>query len=246
MSKQKTATRPIRLDAIDVLRGIAIAMMIVFHFSFDLTMFNLSQQNFYDDPFWLNFRVVIVSTFLSVMGASLYIAHHRHIIAQKFFKRLLLLLAAAIAVSIASYIMNKNRFIYFGILHFIALASIIGLVFIRFYWLNLLLGIAVIVLDRLVQAEFFNAIQWQWIGLMTVKPLTDDYVPLIPWFGVVLLGMFFARWGILEKNIAFMSDWRATHPLARLLGFAGKHSLLIYLLHQPLFIGILYTVTALF
>ena len=88
------------------------------------------------------------------------------------------------------------------------------------------------------QSGWFDAPGRRWIGLMTHKPPTEDYVPLLPWFGVVLLGLFagpriigFARRtaGVLNR-----------HGLVRGLALAGRHSLIIYLLHQPLLIGTLF------
>ena len=135
--------------------------------------------------------------------------------------------------------MFPQTYIFFGILHFIFVASVIGLAFLRFTWLNLLIGSALVVLGATLKFLLFDQPQWQWIGMMTHKPFTEDYVPLLPWFGIVLIGMFFARRaqarGWFEKFAAIEFD----NPIAKLLAFAGRHSLIIYILHQPIFIGLL-------
>ena len=77
---------------------------------------------------------------------------------------------------------------------------------------------------------------------MTYKPPTDDYEPLIPWFGVVLLGMFFARFVITNNHTQLFSRWQARSGPAAILRFAGIHSLIIYMLHQPIFYGLFYLV----
>jgi len=231
-----------RFEMVDALRGVAILMMFSFHFSFDLNYFRFIQTDFYHNPFWLNYRILIVSTFLSVMGMSLYIAHHKGLQTQKYLRRLLILLACAGLVSLGSYLMFPRAMIFFGILHFIAAATILGLPFVRLYWTNLILGIVIIVIGSQVQHPFFDQAPFQWIGLMTHKPVTEDYVPLFPWFGVVLLGIFFARWAYTAQNFPPFSQWRSRLIVFRGIRFAGRHSLLIYMVHQPIFIGSLYLV----
>jgi len=236
------ATSTTRYELVDALRGTAILMMFSFHFSFDLNYFGFIHTDFYHNPFWLNYRIVIVSTFLCVMGMSLHIAHHRGLQTQKYLRRLSILLACAGLVSLGSYLMFPRAMIFFGILHFIAVATILGLAFLRLYWLNLLAGIAVILLGSQVQHPFFDQPMLQWLGMMTHKPITEDYVPLFPWFGVVLLGLFLARWATTAGHLPLFSQWRSQWPPVRALRFAGRHSLLIYMVHQPIFIGSLYLV----
>lgn len=232
-----------RFALIDVLRGVAIALMFVYHFSWDLNNFKFLVIDFFHDPFWLHFRTIIVSLFLLVMGASLYLAHQKDINRKKFLRRLLWLVGCAALITMATFLSSGERFIYFGILHFIALASVLALPFVKLYWSNLVLAAIVIIAGTQLHDPTFNPRYLNWIGLASEKPLTDDYVPLFPWFGVVLLGIFLARWVFAERKFTFVSEWRGQHPLARLLRYAGRYSLLIYMLHQPIFIGILYTVS---
>ena len=229
-----------RFAAIDALRGLAIVMMFVFHFSFDLTYFGFTQQNFYHDPFWLNFRTVIVSTFLTVMGISLYLAHHQQFKRRRYLRRLLVLAACAALVSLSSYFMFPRSMIFFGILHFITAASVLGLLFLRYYWLNLILGVVLIIAGTLIKLPLFDHPGLQWLGMMTHKPVTEDYVPLLPWFGCVLLGIFAANWAYTRENLPALWTWPGKNPIASSLRFAGRHSLIIYMLHQPVFIGLLY------
>jgi uncharacterized membrane protein len=236
------STTTARFHLVDALRGLAIVMMFSFHFSFDLNYFHFIQTDFYHNPFWLNYRIVIVTTFLSVMGMSLYIAHHKGLRTQRYLRRLFILLACAGLVSLGSYLMFPRAMIFFGILHFIAAATILGLPFVRLYWTNLFLGVAIILVGSYVQHPFFDQPPLQWIGLMTHKPITEDYAPLFPWFGVVLLGIFFARWAYTARHFPAFSQWHSRLSLVRGLRFAGRHSLLIYMVHQPIFIGCLYLV----
>ena len=234
-----------RFQLVDALRGTAILMMFTFHFSFDLNYFGFIQTDFYHNPFWLDYRILIVSTFLSVMGISLYLAHHKGLQTRKYLRRLGILLACAALVSLGSYLAFPHSMIFFGILHFIAVATILGLPFVRLYWTNLVVGIAVIVIGSQWQHPFFDQAPMQWIGLMTHKPITEDYVPLFPWFGVVLLGIFFARWAYTARHFPALSHWQSDLAILRGVRFLGRHSLLIYMVHQPIFIGSLYLVHAL-
>jgi uncharacterized membrane protein len=132
--------------------------------------------------------------------------------------------------------MFAERFVFFGVLHFIALASVLGLVFVRAGWFSLLAGVAVIALDACYQSPWFDVVGRRWIGLMTYKPPTEDYVPLVPWFGVVLLGIFAGP--ELQRLARRLQPRRVPVPFGVLAG-AGRHSLMIYLLHQPVLIGAL-------
>jgi uncharacterized membrane protein len=221
-----------------MLRGFAIVLMFVFHFSFDLDYFGVVNIQFLEDVFWLNFRLFIVSLFLLLVGISLHLATRGGICWRSWSRRMALLLVYAGLVSLGSWMMFPETFIYFGILHFIALASILGLLFTRFYWLNLLLGTFIILLDINYSNTLFNAPYLQWFGLMTRIPATEDYVPLLPWFGVVLIGVFIGKTLFDDKPMAWLC-WNSQHPVARGLAFGGRHSLNIYMLHQPVFIGLL-------
>jgi len=228
-----------RYQVIDLLRGLAIVLMIGYHFTFDLDYFALIDIDFNHDPLFLGFRSFIVSMFLLLVGISLHLATRHGLRTSRYLRRLVILIACAALVSLGSYLAFPQSMIFFGILHFIALASIVGLLFVRLYWANLLLGCGLIVLGLTFQQPLFDHPVLQWIGLMTHKPVTEDYVPFVPWFGMVLIGLFLGKH--LDGNTsAGCLRWHSHRPLARVLVFAGRHSLLIYMLHQPLLIGILY------
>jgi uncharacterized membrane protein len=208
-------------------------MMIGYHCCYDLTYLKIIPFNFYNHPFWLGFRTLIVTLFITIMGISLYLATANGIAYNRFLKRLMLILGSAALITIVTLILFRERYIFFGILHFITLASVLGLLFRRFFWINLIIGFSIFLIHLTVKHPGFDHPFLQWIGLMTHKPATEDYVPLIPWFGLVLIGIaigkHFHQPGWFRKPSPTIWELR--------LAFLGQHSLLIYLLHQPLLLG---------
>lgn len=225
-----------RLWLIDALRGCAIVLMVVFHFCFDMAYLGLAGFDFYNDVFWLNARTFILGSFLLLVGVGLVLANGAALVLHRYLKRLLLIVCAALLVSLSTWWMFSERMVFFGVLHFIAVASVIGLLFLRAGWLNLLFGVALITLALNYQSAWFDVPGWRWIGLMTYKPLTEDYVPLLPWLGVVLIGMAVAP---ALKRVAIQYQQLLDIAPVNVLAYAGRHSLIIYLLHQPLLIGLL-------
>ncbi len=226
-----------RFVHVDALRGFAIVMMVFYHFCFDLSYFGLAPFDFYQDSFWLNFRTLILCLFIGLVGVSLVLASQPRLNTGRYLRRLILLVASAALVSLATWWVFADRFVFFGVLHFIAVASVLGLLFVRAGWFNLIAGVAIILFATQYQSAWFDTPGRRWIGLMTHKPLTEDYVPLLPWFGVVLLGLFVGpylrRW--LEARRRALRETGTV----RWLALAGRHSLVIYLIHQPLLMGAL-------
>lgn len=223
-----------RNEIVDALRGVAVTLMFFYHFCFDLNYFHWISVDFYHQPFWLHLRTFIVTLFLTLVGISLVLANTHGINWHATRARWSRLLACASLVSLGSYLVFPSSMIFFGVLHFILIASILGLFFLRFHYLNLLGAIFLITLGGIVQHPLFDQPMLQWIGLMTHKPTTEDYVPLLPWLGVVMLGIFLAQTNACSPKVT----WQA-QGIFRWFTFAGKHSLMLYMAHQPLFLGVL-------
>jgi len=229
-----------RIPLFDALRGIAIVLMATYHFCFDLNYYGYTHFNFNYDPLWLGFRALILSLFLGLVGISLVLATARCFPPRRYFRRLGWLALCAIMVSLSSRILFPESWIFFGVLHFIFVASLLGLAFLQFYWANLGMGSLMVLTGLTLQHPQFDQPWMQWIGLMTHKPITEDYVPLLPWFGVVLLGLFLGKLFLRSEWSKGLSDWHSDHAAARLLAFAGRHSLVIYIAHQPVLLGLLW------
>ena len=233
-----------RLDRLDALRGLAIVWMAVFHFCFDLNHFGWLQprQNFYADPFWTLQRTAIVSLFLFCAGVSQAVALHAGLPWPRFWRRWLQIAGCAVLVSAGSAIMFPGSWISFGVLHGIALMLVLTrLVAARLSAPALLaLGGAVVLLPLFVAHPFFDSRWTNWVGLVTRKPVTEDYVPLLPWWGVMLWGLAAGRW-VLSARPAWLAGAAAgpqrwgVRPLTTL----GRWSLSFYMVHQPVLIGLL-------
>ena len=241
---------PCRFDSLDALRGMAIVWMTVFHVCFDLNHFGYLTQNFYVDPFWTWQRTAIVSLFLFTAGLGQAVAVQQGQSWPRFWRRWVLVAGSALLVSVGSYLMYPQTFIYFGVLHGMAVMLLIVRLTARWgHWLWLLGGMAIAMKfiaayahGISAQADFLNQNWFNWLGLISRKPITEDYVPIIPWLGVMWWGMAAGQWA-LQNRPQWMARpvGRAGQPLAWL----GRWSLSYYLLHQPVMIGILMLATLL-
>ena len=233
-----------RYDLIDSLRGVAIVWMTVFHFCFDLTYFHYLRQDFYNDPFWTWQRSAIVSLFLFCAGLGQAVAVDQQQSTGRFWKRWAQVAACALLVTAGSYFVFPKSFIYFGVLHGIALMLIV----VRFTsgwgrWLWLAGAIAIALKFGALQvhavwpaADFLDGRAWNWLGLVGRKPVTEDYVPLLPWLGVMWWGMAAGQW-LLQRHRHLLS--RPLPGLFSPLAWMGRWSLSWYVLHQPLLFGLL-------
>jgi uncharacterized membrane protein len=234
-----TATPVARIAGLDALRGLAIVAMIAYHFCFDLRWFGFASWDFERDPRWLAARAIILGSFLVLAGVSLALASRRPDAQRSFVRHLTRIAAAAALVSIASYAAFPQRYIWFGVLHAIVVALLLARPMVRHPRAALAIGLAVIAAGLLFSHPAFDGRTLGWIGFMTRKPATEDYVPLFPWAGLVFIGVAAGEWLIASGARALAPFGR----LPRVLPFLGRHSLLVYLVHQPILVSALWLMT---
>ncbi len=228
-----------RLAAVDAARGAAIAAMVVYHFAWDLSLFGLIETQVTTHPGWVTFARGITGAFLGLVGVALVLAAHAGQARGPALRRLGKIAAAALLVSLGSWWFNPAAFIFFGILHLIAVASVLALPFLRApFWVVGLAIAALLAGPHLLAHPGFNGFAWYWLGLSTATPPSPDLVPVFPWLALVLAGVLLGR-GILAAGPRPWWEWRPAGLAGRVLVGAGRWSLLIYLVHQPVLIGAL-------
>src|SRR6185295_310406 len=199
-----------RIGAVDALRGSALLLMFVYHFAFDLRFYGVTSADFEHDFFWLSFRALIVGTFMTLVGVSLCLAERAHATSRHFWRRVAIIAASSV---LASPLAGRPR-------------------------TALVVGAAVIAAGVFWSHPMFDARPLSWIGFVTKKPATEDYVPLAPWAGFVAMGIA-AGHGLARGG------FRALAPLAGAPGWLrwlGRHSLFVYMIHQPMLLGVLWLI----
>jgi len=236
-----------RFWEIDLLRGIAILMMIVFHLFYDLNYFNVYKIELYLG-FSLIFVYLIGTMFFLLVGISLTLSYSRtknnltkKNLQLKYLKRGFGIFGLGLLVTLATWIyLGGKGFVIFGVLHCIGLSIIFAYPFLRFRYQNLVLGIALISAGIILKNLTFDFNWLLWLGFTPSTFSTVDYYPLLPWFGVVLIGIFIGK-SLYQNNVRkFKLKDYSQFVIVRFTCFLGRHSLIIYLVHQPIIIGLLY------
>ncbi len=227
-----------RLPWIDAARGGALLAMAAYHLTWDLAEFH-----------WIDGAVVasrafhflghgIAASFLALSGYSLVLARRARGKAlwrdPHYWRRWGQIVAAAGAVTLASYRLFPEAPIFFGILHCIALSSLIALPFVEAPVAVTILAAALAFAAPLLASSLFDAPLWWWTGLSAITPASNDYRPLLPWLGFVLLGV-----GLARTPPARAEKRGPAQPFITPLAFLGGHSLAFYLIHQPVLYGAL-------
>ena len=227
-----------RLLLIDLLRSLALLGMISYHLTYDLEMFGwLRPGTATSGWFWLHARLT-AGGFIFLAGVSLCLANRDRIDWPKVWRREAKIAAAAALVSLATYFAMPQAMIFYGILHSIALSSLVGLAFLRLNFLvNLLIAAAVFALPYYYSNAALDG-PLVWLGLSGRVPLTMDYQPFFPWFAPMLAGLATGQM-IAKFGLPKALDLKPS-PLRAALAWPSRHSLKIYLLHQPVLIALVY------
>lgn len=236
---------------IDALRGIAIVMMVIYHLVFDLGLFGYYQGSATTGP-WRVFARVTAVLFISLVGISLAISYARRSqqdrrwgLYKKYLARGLKLIGWGMLITLATWMFMGKVVIIFGILHLIGTVTILAYPFLSLRWVNLPIGVALIALGMHLNQL---PVSYPWLLLLGLRPrwlLQLDYFPLLPWFGVALVGMFIGQYLYPDGARRFKLPVWGSQPGIKELVWLGNRSLAIYLIHQPILFAVLNAISAL-
>ncbi len=233
-----------RFNELDAWRGLAVVSMVIYHFFFDLNFLGLAPREMYAGG-WLVFQRMIASSFLLLVGISLTISfsHCRDkplgALFKKFLKRAAFVMAAALLVTLGTWLFVPEQYVRFGILHLISVSTIIALpfLFIRPEWITAILGAVIIYFGTFIKTVSVAHPFFLWLGIAYPGFATVDYFPVMPWFGIVLIGIFLGR-GLYPDGKPRFHFFALKNPVP-VLNWVGRKALWIYLVHQPVLVGLL-------
>ena len=233
-----------RIALLDVARTGSLVTMAIYHTVFILEMFGYVAPMTATTGPWALFARAVASSFLILVGIGLWLAHRDGIRWRKVAWRTAQVGGAAALVSVATWFAYGDLVIWFGILHCIALASLVGLAVVRWpAWMLIVLAAVVFALPRLVRFDVLSGTWTYWLGLGTAPVRAADFLPVFPWFAPVLLGIAIAK--VMSSQGLWLRLGAISSPVIWRLGAPGRHSLIIYLVHIPIIFAIVWTVATL-
>lgn len=245
-----------RFWEIDFLRGIAICMMVTFHILMDLEFFDLISLPT-NSWYWNTWNISIGSLFLLLVGISLSISYQRakqkytsNQLTLKYTKRGIIVIGYGLIITLFTYLIIGNTYVRFGILHLIGSSIILSIPILHYLYktppislqkkMTSIIAFSIILLST--PTTSVNTSIFTPIGFPPHSFTTIDYYPLIPWIGVVYIGIVIGHMLYKDNQRTFVLDmpYFQTMPPMKILQWAGQHSLIIYLVHQPIIIGLIY------
>jgi len=245
ISKSLVQTRP-RFWEIDALRGVAIVMMVIYHLMWDLLLFGVLTNVALQQGFWKYFQRTTASTFIFLVGVVLVVSYkrdlnHDNASFRKFFWRGAKIFGWGMVLSVIVRMAGVGR-IDFGVLHLIGAAIILAYPFLGYRWSNIGLWALFNVVGYLLQPLRVGTSWLVWLGLKPTDYTYLDYFPLVPWFGVVLLGIGVGNLLYNNNQRRFSLPNLSQLASVKSLAWLGRRSLMIYLLHQPALFALLFTI----
>ena len=230
-----------RFWEIDAARGAAVVLMVLFNYSFTLDylkLFTLTEGWGY----WWLFPRLVAGTFIFIAGVAVTISYSRNSRVRRHLLRGARIFLLGLLITAATLLLVPEAAVWFGILHFIGLSVIFSLLFMKWKPMNVaIVGAIIIAAGAWLNGIVFDFPWLMWLGFIPVFT-TLDYFPLLPWFGLFLIGMAAGKKYYGKGKRRFAQPFLQKKALAertKLLIFLGRHSLIIYLLHQPILLIIL-------
>lgn len=214
-----------RIDELDSLRATALVMMLVLNFVTDLNHFGIMNTETGDQWWWL--ARIAASLFVGISGVSYFLAHRLEYDFTKTSGRTKRLIFWAFVITIITYIFEPSAYVRFGVLHLLALASIVAFPVARKPEFALGIGLILLIIPLSSNSNLV------WLGLRETGFLAVDYFPLNPWLGIFFIGLALASRIYPEGKPLTEIQWPE-----RWLWF-GRNTLTIYVIHQPILIGLL-------
>lgn len=238
-----------RFFEVDAFRGIAILLMVIYHFFFDLDFLGIYELDMHSGLLLIIGRSAAI-LFIFLVGISLTLSYSRALSLHgtqnqfsHFLKRGAGVFAWGLVITVVTAVFLARGTIYFGILHLIGVSIILAYPFLKYKNFSLIAGVIILFAGILMETAYADFPWLLWLGIKPYGFYTLDYFPLIPWFGVVLLGVFAGNSLYPEYQRSFRMCDCEGNAVVRLLGHLGKKSLLIYLVHQPVIVGFLFLFT---
>lgn len=229
-----------RFLEIDFFRGIAIILMVISNFVTDLKYF-LGYSEYL--LFWSFFALFVASSFVFISGVSFNVSFSKKVASKNltyksYFNRFLKLSVIAVAITAVTAYFLTSGTIYFGIMHFLAISGILGIIFYRFKKLNLFFSVIFLFLGVLFSEIVLDTYWLLPFGILPTNFYTLDYFPIFPWFGVYLLGMSFSE-KYYKNGVSNNSFEIFKTGFFNKICILGQNTLIIYIIHQPVLVGLL-------
>lgn len=238
-----------RLLEIDCLRGFAVIFMLLYHFLYDLDFFGIENIQI-ESGLFLYIGRSAAFLFILISGTALSISHSRALNKEidgvktenflKYLKRGLKLFSMGLVVTVVTWIFFPEQYIIFGVLHFFGVSAVLAYPFLKYGKENLYFSLFFGLTGLYLMDQTFGFSALLWLGFTPKNFTTLDYFPLFPWFGVLLAGIFLGNSLYEGGKRRFKIPKAGKNPLTMFISIVGQHSLVIYFIHQPLFLAILF------
>ncbi|EKD93593.1 MAG: hypothetical protein ACD_28C00111G0003 [uncultured bacterium] len=237
-------TSSFRYPEIDFFRFFALLGMIIFHAAFDLNFWGVTTYDLAHGA-WLALARFVQMTFMVTTGITLVLSTRRvqaRNVSYALYPRLrhaVKILVAAMMVTLITWVLFGEQAVFFGVLHFYAVALLLALPLLSFGVWNILFGSLILLFSKFFPISFDGL--WAIpLGFYSGDFVSLDYFPLFPWFGIFLQGVGFASWFYKAHGRRFVLPYSFPMRLHTFLQAIVRHSLFIYLLHQPILLGLTY------
>ncbi len=223
---------------LDAIKGTLVLAMIAYHACYVAVMFGLAEIELYSG-FWWIFPRMIAAGFVAVSGWNLAAKRTRGAGFKAFARRASMLALVALAISVATWPVLGKGFVFFGVIHLLAVSSVLAYPLLGRPVLAVGTGLMVLIAGMALGKFRFDCAWLGWLGLRPASLHPADYLPLAPWFAFIAWGA--AARDALRKRIARTPENRNHKPAPaaiRLLAAMGRRSLFVYLAHLPLLYGL--------